>query len=108
MLQALIARGRSAASDTCALGLEDTLQRGGNLFTLVSLTSTTFLFSFSFVGAHSQILPPMVKRVSSFTKVNFTPKRHHGFSVLLFIIGTLFPPLGEPFRSSIFVLNVPR
>lgn len=27
-------------------------------------------------------------------KVDLTPKRHHGYSVVLFIFGTLFPPLG--------------
>ena len=31
-----------------------------------------------------------------FTKVDLTPKRHHGYAVLLFIMGTLFPPLGAP------------
>src|ERR1700744_2887714 len=25
------------------------------------------------------------------------PKRHHGYSVVLFILGTLFPPLGPSF-----------
>lgn len=29
------------------------------------------------------------------TKVDLTPRRHHGYAVLLFIMGTLFPPLGE-------------
>jgi hypothetical protein len=28
-------------------------------------------------------------------KVDLTPKRHHGFNVLLFILGMLLPPLGE-------------
>jgi len=28
-------------------------------------------------------------------KVDLTPKRHHGFNVLLFILGCLLPPLGE-------------
>ena len=28
-------------------------------------------------------------------KVDLTPRRHHGYAVLLFIMGTLFPPLGE-------------
>ena len=32
----------------------------------------------------------------TFTKVDLTPRRHHGYAVLLFIFGTLFPPLGEP------------
>lgn len=27
-------------------------------------------------------------------KIDLTPKRHHGYSVLLFILGSLFPPLG--------------
>ncbi len=30
----------------------------------------------------------------NFTKVDLTPKRYHGYAVLLFIFGTLFPPLG--------------
>jgi hypothetical protein len=25
----------------------------------------------------------------------FTPKRYHAYAVFLFILGTLFPPLGE-------------
>ena len=29
------------------------------------------------------------------TKIDLTPRRHHGYAVLLFIMGTLFPPLGE-------------
>jgi len=29
------------------------------------------------------------------TKIDLTPKRHHGYGVLLFILGTLFPPLGQ-------------
>jgi hypothetical protein len=28
-------------------------------------------------------------------KVDLTPKKHHGFNVLLFILGMLLPPLGE-------------
>lgn len=28
-------------------------------------------------------------------KVDLTPRRHHGYAVVLFIFGTLFPPLGE-------------
>ncbi|KAJ3492381.1 hypothetical protein NLI96_g46 [Meripilus lineatus] len=30
-----------------------------------------------------------------FTKVDLTPRRHHGYAVFLFILGTLFPPLGD-------------
>ncbi len=29
------------------------------------------------------------------TKVNLKPRRHHGYAVVLFIFGTLFPPLGR-------------
>lgn len=29
------------------------------------------------------------------SKFDLKPKRHHGYSVVLFIMGTLFPPLGE-------------
>ena len=39
-----------------------------------------------------------------FTKVDLTPRRHHGYAVFLFILGTLFPPLGKspfpPVRNS--------
>jgi hypothetical protein len=28
------------------------------------------------------------------TKIDLTPRRHHGYAVLLFIMGTLLPPLG--------------
>lgn len=28
--------------------------------------------------------------------VDLTPKKHHGYAVLLFILGTLLPPLGAP------------
>ena len=34
-------------------------------------------------------------------KVDFTPRRHHGFAVVLFILGTLFPPLGMSFPVTI-------
>jgi hypothetical protein len=27
-------------------------------------------------------------------KIDLTPRRHHGYAVVLFIMGTLFPPLG--------------
>lgn len=29
------------------------------------------------------------------TKLDLKPKRHHGYSAVLFVMGTLFPPLGE-------------
>lgn len=28
-------------------------------------------------------------------KIDLTPKKHHGFQVILFILGMLVPPLGE-------------
>lgn len=28
-------------------------------------------------------------------KADLTPRKHHGYAVLLFIMGTLFPPLGK-------------
>jgi uncharacterized membrane protein YqaE (UPF0057 family) len=28
-------------------------------------------------------------------KLDLTPRRYHGYNVLLFILGTLFPPLGR-------------
>ncbi|KAH9951905.1 hypothetical protein B0H21DRAFT_714798 [Amylocystis lapponica] len=45
----------------------------------------------------------------TFTKVDLTPKRHHGYSVVLFILGTLFPPLAVAARFGIggdFWLNL--
>ncbi|KAI0032278.1 hypothetical protein K488DRAFT_50235 [Vararia minispora EC-137] len=44
-----------------------------------------------------------------FSKVSIKPKRHHGFNVLLFILGTLFPPLAVAARFGIgtdFFLNL--
>ncbi|KAK7693711.1 hypothetical protein QCA50_003283 [Cerrena zonata] len=44
-----------------------------------------------------------------FTKVDLTPKRHHGYAVVLFIMGTLFPPLAVAARFGIggdFWLNL--
>ncbi|THH27505.1 hypothetical protein EUX98_g6698 [Antrodiella citrinella] len=44
-----------------------------------------------------------------FTKVDMTPKRHHGYSVILFIMGTLFPPLAVAARFGLgldFWLNL--
>ncbi|TCD66019.1 hypothetical protein EIP91_001919 [Steccherinum ochraceum] len=44
-----------------------------------------------------------------FTKVDLTPRRHHGYSVVLFIMGTLFPPLAVAARFGIggdFWLNL--
>lgn len=35
----------------------------------------------------------MTDRLRSFN-VDLTPRKHHGYAVLLFIFGTLFPPLG--------------
>lgn len=32
-------------------------------------------------------------------KVDLTPKRHHGFQFVLFILGWLLPPLGELLRN---------
>ncbi|KAF7789508.1 hypothetical protein EIP86_000454 [Pleurotus ostreatoroseus] len=45
----------------------------------------------------------------TFAKVDLTPKRYHGYAVLLFILGTLFPPLAVAARFGIgkdFWLNV--
>ncbi|OCH85317.1 hypothetical protein OBBRIDRAFT_785041 [Obba rivulosa] len=45
----------------------------------------------------------------TWTKVDLKPKRHHGYSVLLFIMGTLFPPLAVAARFGIgadFFLNL--
>lgn len=33
-------------------------------------------------------------------KVDLTPKRHHGFQVLLFFLGWLLPPLGKYSRKT--------
>ncbi|PSR94104.1 hypothetical protein PHLCEN_2v4532 [Hermanssonia centrifuga] len=43
-------------------------------------------------------------RAQTFTKVDLTPKKHHGYSVLLFIFGTLFPPLGH--AHNFYIQNV--
>jgi uncharacterized membrane protein YqaE (UPF0057 family) len=43
------------------------------------------------------------------SKIDLTPKRHHGYTVLLFIMGTLFPPLAVAARFGIgkdFWLNL--
>jgi len=45
----------------------------------------------------------------TFTKIDVTPRRHHGYAVLLFIFGTLFPPLAVAARFGIggdFWLNL--
>ncbi|RDX56538.1 hypothetical protein OH76DRAFT_1336347 [Lentinus brumalis] len=50
----------------------------------------------------------MTDRVRTF-KVDLTPRRHHGYAVLLFIFGTLFPPLAVAARfglGSDFWLNL--
>ncbi|KAI9057876.1 hypothetical protein FKP32DRAFT_1582749 [Trametes sanguinea] len=50
----------------------------------------------------------MADRVRTYN-VDLTPKRHHGYAVLLFIFGTLFPPLAVAARFGIgsdFWLNV--
>ncbi|KAF8201835.1 hypothetical protein BJ912DRAFT_520392 [Pholiota molesta] len=43
------------------------------------------------------------------TKIDLTPRRHHGYSAILFIFGTLFPPLAVAARFGIgkdFWLNL--
>jgi len=43
------------------------------------------------------------------TKISLKPKRHHGYSVVLFILGTLFPPLAVAARFGVggdFWLNL--
>ncbi|KAI8989647.1 hypothetical protein BD414DRAFT_438731 [Trametes punicea] len=50
----------------------------------------------------------MVDRVRT-TNIDLTPRRHHGYAVLLFIFGTLFPPLAVAARFGIgsdFWINV--
>ncbi|KAI0372876.1 hypothetical protein BV20DRAFT_1042231 [Pilatotrama ljubarskyi] len=50
----------------------------------------------------------MVDRARSYN-IDLTPRRHHGYAVLLFIFGTLFPPLAVAARFGIgtdFWLNV--
>jgi len=34
-------------------------------------------------------------------KIDLTPRRHHGYAVLLFIMGTLLPPLGNHILASL-------
>jgi len=51
-------------------------------------------------------MPPTV---SKSTKAKLKPKRHHGYSVVLFVMGTLFPPLAVAARFGIgkdFWLNL--
>jgi len=50
-----------------------------------------------------------MNRPEQFTKIDLTPKRHHGYAVLLFIFGTLFPPLAVAARFGVggdFWLNL--
>ncbi|ELU45684.1 developmentally regulated GTP binding protein 1 [Rhizoctonia solani AG-1 IA] len=50
-----------------------------------------------------------MNRPEQFTKIDLTPKRHHGYAVLLFIFGTFFPPLAVAARFGIggdFWLNL--
>lgn len=40
----------------------------------------------------------MASAVNTFApngKIDTTPRRYHGYAVILFIMGTLFPPLGK-------------
>jgi uncharacterized membrane protein YqaE (UPF0057 family) len=39
-----------------------------------------------------------MNRPQQFTKVDLRPRKHHGYAVLLFIFGTLFPPLAVAAR----------
>ncbi|KZT09544.1 uncharacterized protein LAESUDRAFT_646253 [Laetiporus sulphureus 93-53] len=51
----------------------------------------------------------MTSRPQTFTKVDLTPRRHHGYAILLCIMGTLFPPLAVAARFGIgsdFFLNL--
>jgi hypothetical protein len=36
-----------------------------------------------------------LNRPNTFTKINLKPRRYHFYNVVLFIFGTLFPPLGQ-------------
>jgi len=50
-----------------------------------------------------------MNRPQQFTKVDLKPRRHHGYAVVLFIFGTLFPPLAVAARFGIgrdFFLNL--
>lgn len=40
------------------------------------------------------------------SKLDLTPRRHHGYSVFLFILGTLFPPLGMSCLLSLGLLCI--
>ncbi|KAL6305341.1 hypothetical protein BKA93DRAFT_731230 [Sparassis latifolia] len=49
------------------------------------------------------------ERTRSFTKVDLTPRRYHGYAVILFILGTLLPPLAVAARFGIgrdFFINI--
>jgi len=54
-------------------------------------------------------LTSTMNRPQQFTKVDLKPRRHHGYAVVLFIFGTLFPPLAVAARFGIgsdFFLNL--
>lgn len=34
-------------------------------------------------------------RLPTVTREDLKPKKHHGYTVLIFIVGTLLPPVGE-------------
>ena len=62
----------------------------------------------AFSSLHHHHRLPFARRArmapQQFTTVDLTPRRHHGYAVLLFIFGTLFPPLGA---SSITTYSSP-
>ena len=41
-----------------------------------------------------------MNRPQQFTTVDLTPRKYHGYAVILFILGTLFPPLGMTYHAS--------
>jgi hypothetical protein len=45
--------------------------------------------TFSSIPSLLDVMPPPARK-----KSKLVPKRHHWYGVLLFILGTLFPPLG--------------
>ena len=41
-------------------------------------------------------------------KISIKPKRYHGYAVLLFVMGTLFPPLGSlaPYVLRVLIVDI--
>ena len=52
------------------------------------------------IGGRTQLFFQTLTRMETLaanlpTKLDLTPRRHHGYLILIFIIGALLPPLGN-------------